>query len=68
MDWLAAGFIVWGVYLVGKKSPYGFWMIAFGACIASALQAVAGIWGLATQSALVVLMNFWAYIKWVREE
>lgn len=68
MDWLAAGFVIWGVYLVGKKSPYGFWMIAFGAVIAGVLQATAGIWGLAAQSTAVVLMNFWAFWKWIREE
>ena len=68
MDWVAAVFIITGIYLVGKKSPYGFWLISFGACIAGVVQATAGLWRLATQSVLVVVMNCWAYWKWMREK
>lgn len=68
MDWVAAGFVVIGIWLVGKKSPYGFWWISFGACISAVLQSVVGLWGLAAQSVLVVMMNGWAYWKWTRKK
>lgn len=68
MDWVAAICVIMGIWLVGRKASSGFWWIAFGACISAVLQSVVGLWGLATQSVLVVVMNCWAYWKWTQKK
>lgn len=70
MDWVAAVAIVLGIYLLGKKSPYGFLWIVVGGGIGAVLQVLTDppLWGLAAQSALGAVMNLWGYWQWTRKK
>lgn len=64
IDWFGTAFLLWGLYLIGKKDKLGFLVSAVGCAIWLLWGIMHGVWSLSTVNIVFVIMNAINFYKW----
>jgi nicotinamide riboside transporter PnuC len=64
MDWIAAAFVIFSVYLTGRKNRWGWVVAGIGAILFMIVAFQKEVYGMIALDVVLIIMNIINFIKW----